>query len=208
MKPACWADRALLGLLVLAVLGGCAVREQRPSGAWLEERERYFAELDHWSVSGRVALSDGEQGGSLAFDWLARGDAHEVRLRTVAGGRQWRLSFSPGRAFLEGSEVDDMRGSNPDPLVEAAVGWPIPVSELAWWIRGLMPPAKRHQVSFAEDGTLAFAITDPWTIDFQRFARAGPVLMPSRIQADAEPYRVRMVLRNWNLAANDRPNSL
>lgn len=205
MKHCC---RVLLGLLILAMLNGCAVREQRPSGAWLEEREQFFSQLDHWSVSGRVALSDGQRGGSLAFDWLTQGEEHEVRLRTIAGGRQWRLRFGPDSAFLEGSDVDDLWGRHPDPLVEMAVGWPIPVAELAWWIRGLIPPEKRHQVSFAEDGTLAFAITEPWSIDFQRFSQAGPVLMPSRIQADSDPYRVRIVLRNWNLAANGESKSL
>jgi len=189
----------LLGTVVLAMVTGCAVREQRPAGAWLEEREQLFDGIDHWSVSGRVALSDGQRGGSLGFEWLARGDQHEVRLRTLAGGRQWRLEFGPGHAFLEGSEVGQMRGRDPDPLVEAAVGWPIPVAELAWWIRGLIPPDQRHDVHYADDGTLAAAVTEPWAIEFQRFSQVGSVLMPARVQADSEPYRVRVVLRDWNL---------
>jgi len=208
VKSVGWWGRALLGLLVLAVLGACAVREPRPSGAWLEEREAFFAELDQWSVNGRVALSDGQRGGSLAFDWQVRGDEHEVSLRTMAGGRQWRLRFGPDQAFLEGSEVGELWGRDPDPLVEAAVGWPIPVAELAWWIRGLIPPDARHQVHYADDGSLAFAVTEPWQIEFQRFSQVGPVLMPARIQADSDPYRVRIVLRNWNLAAHPETNSL
>jgi outer membrane lipoprotein LolB len=208
VNQACWAGRMFCGLLVLAVLGGCAVREQRPSGAWLEEREQLFAELDQWSVSGRIALSDGQRGGSLAFEWQADGDRHEIHLRTVAGGRQWRLRFEPGSAFLEGSNADELWGHDPDPLVEAAVGWPIPVTELAWWIRGLIPPDKGREVRFAEDGTLSLAITEPWVIDFQRFSPAGSVLMPVRIQAESNSYRVRMVLRNWNLEANGLTKSL
>ena len=195
--------------MLLAVLAsGCALREPRPDGAWLDEREALFAAHPVWSVTGRVGLSDGRRGGSLAFDWSADGDHHEVRLQTVTGGRQWRLRFGPTRAVLEGSEVGILQGRDPEPLVEAAVGWPIPIGELAWWIRGIVPPGGGSQVRFAADGTLEAASSPPWDIEFQRFDRRMGELLPVRIEANSADYRVRLVLRRWNLGSQTKANSL
>ena len=178
---------------------GCAPREIRPEGAWLEEREALFEAFPRWTVGGRLGLSDGERGGSLAFDWQADGDHHRVGLRTVTGGRQWRLEFGPGYAVLEGSDVGQMIGTDPDPLVEEAVGWPIPVGWLSRWLRGL-PAPDEAVLAFAADGTLQGLRHDGWMLDFQRYRTAhAQVLLPVRLQAVNPPYRVRAALSGWDL---------
>ncbi len=189
--------KVLLSAVLAALLSACASREVRDQGAWLAEREALFEAHPNWSVSGRVALSDGERGGSLSFQWKAEGARNEIALRTLAGGRQWRLVFDDRQAVLEGSDVDRLSGRNPDPLVEAAVGWPIPVRDLAWWVRGLVPPDRTTLTRYAEDGTLALAESPPWTLEFQRYSDFENTVLPSRLQAESDPYRVRMVLRNW-----------
>ncbi len=192
----------VLLVVCAALASGCAVREQREAGAWLAEREALFARHEQWSVSGRMALSDGTRGGSLAFEWTADGDTHDVHLRTVAGGRQWRLSFGPEGALLEGSNIERMWALDPDPLVEAAVGWPVPVREMSWWIRGLPPPDSDAEISYASDGSLSRVASEPWIMVYQRFDAGPEALMPSRLQADSGDYRVRVVLRDWQLHAS------
>lgn len=185
----------VLGSLCL-VLTACATREQRPAGAWLDERQAWFDEHPEWSIAGRVSINDGERGGSLSFDWRAEGEAHRIHLRTSAGGRQWRLHFSPGSAVLEGSDVGRLSGPHPDPLVEEAVGWPIPVYALSWWIRGLVPPGGGNP-RFAEDGTLA-GVTGPlWTLDYRHFDRVEDRLLPTWLEARSNPYTVRIAIRGW-----------
>ncbi len=201
--------KLLLLVALLCSLSACAVREQRPEGAWLSDREALFNNHPVWSVSGRLSLSDGERGGQLAFDWQADGDRHDVRLRTVMGGSQWRLRFEPGFAHLVGSDVGELVGNHPDDLTSQAIGWPVPVADLAWWIRGLVPPeADFASLRFADDGTLAEAANPPWRLAFQRFAMEADALMPSRLQADSTPYRVRIALRNWQLESHSETNSL
>jgi outer membrane lipoprotein LolB len=200
--------RVGLTLLVVLVLAACAAREQRSAGAWLDERESLFAAHPVWTVSGRVGLSDGQRGGSLSFEWQADGEAHEVHLRTMTGGKQWRLRFDQRTAYLEGSDVGELWGSEPDPLVEAAVGWPIPVRALSFWIRGLIPPEHEGRIFFAADGTLDRADSPPWHLEFQRFEHSDLALMPSRMQATSQNYRVRLVLRNWNLSSHTVTKSL
>lgn len=184
----------LAGMAMLLV--ACAPREHRPAGDWLEEREAFFREHQEWSVRGRLALSDGDQGGSLGFEWIASAEHHQIHLRTMMGGRQWRLDFGPGYALLEGSDVDQLIDENPDPLVQAAVGWPVPVTLLADWIRGLpAPPGAR--LRFAEDGTLEGLDHAIWYLEYQRLRPYNGILLPHRLRAESGQYEVRLVLSSW-----------
>ncbi|MBY6205406.1 outer membrane lipoprotein LolB [Halomonas denitrificans] len=191
---------AAVAFAFLLALAGCAtVREAREEGAWLDERERWLAAHPVWSVSGRLGLSDGERGGSLAFDWSADGERHRVHLRTLAGGQQWRLDFGPDGARLVGSDLEEWHGPDADRLVREATGWPIPVRWMRRWLVGL-PAPDRAALRYAEDGTLAALTIDDWALDFQRLSvpPGYSVLMPARIEARHPPYRIRAALSGWS----------
>jgi len=189
---------ALCGALVLSA---CATGwERRAEGVWLSERSAFLAQQTHWGVSGRLALSDGRRGGSLSFAWKSTDQQHRVELWAPTGAKRWTLTFSPDQALLTGSDIGRRSGPSPDPLVEQAVGWPIPVEELSWWLRALIPPGRGHDLEFAENGVLARAQSPPWLIEFQRFELIEDVLLPSRLQIESPPYRVRLVLRDWTFA--------
>lgn len=193
-------------VLTLAFLvAGCAVREPRPEGSWLLEREAWFDQHPNWSVRGRLGLSDGERGGSLSMTWTAAGADHVVLLRTIAGGRQWRLEMSPSGSLLTGSDIGRLYGPDPDLLVERAVGWPIPVRWMSHWLRGLPAPSAAR-TRYAEDGVLQMLESGDWQLDFERWSRLGGdgVLLPARVTAENAPYRVRAALSAWRF---EPPNS-
>jgi outer membrane lipoprotein LolB len=189
-------------LLTLVLVGGCASVTPRPSGDWLDERRNWFAQYPDWSVEGRLGLSDGERGGTLAMHWQARGAIHDIRLRTLAGGRQWRLVMEPGRAVLTGSEVGRIEGPDPDGLVEQAIGWPIPVRHMADWLRGL-PGPDAARVRYADDGLMQGLAWGDWSLEYLRWAGwgDGAVHLPARIDAVRTPHEVRLVLRGWRFDA-------
>jgi len=187
-----------MALLVAVFLTACATREPRPAGAWLSERQAWFETHPDWELVGRLGLSDGERAGSLGLTWRARGNTQTIYLRTAAGGQQWRLTFSPGRAVLEGSDLERLTGPHPDPLVERAVGWPIPVEALAWWVRGLAPPGE-SSLRFTDDGTLAGVNGPVWTLDYQHFKQVENILLPTRLEARSADYRVRFFIGEWRV---------
>lgn len=186
---------ALTGVVAL-LAAACVTRQERPAGAWLDERKAWFDAHPDWEIDGRVGLSDGRRAGSLGFSWKAEGDTHRIHLRTAAGSRQWRLRFSPDGALLEGTDVGQITGPDPDPLVERAVGWPIPVHALSWWIRGLVPPGG-GDIRFSDDGSLAGVTGPVWNLSYQHFDRVDGRLLPTRLEANSDDYRVRIVIGDW-----------
>ncbi len=198
--------RIVLMVILILFSSACAVREQRPAGSWMDERAAWFQAHPVWSVSGRVAIREGRRGAQLAFDWQAAGDRHRIHLRTVTGGRQWVLEFEPGYAELEGTDVGRLVGTNPNKLVEAAVGWPVPVAELSDWIRGL-PGTEQARAEFADDGTLRQVSMTNWALTYHRFNEIDGQLMPVSLEAESPPYRVRLVLRAWEWQRSEPPEA-
>lgn len=191
-----------VGLLVLA--SGCATRELRPQGQALAERDAWFADQDRWQVDGRVGLSDGRRAGSMGFVWKYRDNGHFIHLRTTAGGKQWQLRFNADGAVLEGGEVGRLEGPHPDALVEEAVGWPIPVAAMAWWIRGLIPPQGMQELEYGNDGELLRVHQAPWALNYKHFRPYQDLMLPARLDATAENYQVRIAVGEWRFGVEVR----
>lgn len=190
-------------IVVSLLASGCAMREPRPEGAWLTERQAWFDDHQRWSVRGRLGLSDGDRGGSLSMTWIAVGSSHEVLLRTVVGGKQWRLEMGPSGSTLTGSDIGMLQGQDPDLLVERAVGWPIPVRWMSEWLRGL-PAPRAATTRYAEDGVLLALAWAGWDLDFARWRQldGDGVLLPARVTAENPPYRVRAALSGWQFESS------
>ena len=171
-------------------------------GIWLSERQQYFSEHPSWQASGRMAIRDKNRGIGLNFDWKTlNNEEYELVLRTTGG--RWVLKVRPGFAELEGTKIGHLVDSEPGPLVEQALGWPLPVTLMQDWFRSL-PGDQKARLRFAGDGSLLNIRYDDWSIDYTRYEviSAGietDVLMPTRLEAERTPYLVRVLVSDWVL---------
>jgi len=197
---------AALASAMLLLSAGCALREQKPAGAWLEQRQAWFLAHPEWSVQGRLGLSDGRRGGSLSMRWRAVGEHHVVDLSAGLGGKRWRLEMTPSGATLTGTDLAPLHGPDPDVLVERAVGWPIPVTWMSHWLRGL-PAPERARLEFAADGTLERLAWAGGRLEYLRWRGSGDVrpLLPSRIEATSGRNSVRAALSGWQFEPANPP---
>ena len=213
--------QAILVVLSLSLmLSGCRGVPERDDaegnapGSWLSERQQYFSEHRRWSSRGRLAISDGNKGLSVNFDLHHQPSGYELIMRTTGG--RWTLQARPGLATLIGTRIDPMQASTPEPLVSAALDWPVPVSLLLDWLRALpgsqAPGDNSGQASdvrmqMAADGSLKRLQHQGWTVDYTRYelvtdsaaADAAAVLMPIRLEASSGKYRIRTLISEWIL---------
>ena len=194
-------------LLAAALLAACTTTPVRPplpavdaaaAQALQQERQARLAAIGRWSLQGRLALTVGDRGGSGRLDWDQDGDAFRVSLGAPVTRQSWLLAGEPGRATLEGLEGGTRTGPDPEALLREATGWPIPVTSMAAWVRGL-PGPEGGELVFGSDGRLQRLVADGWTVEYQEWLPAtGPwPEMPRRLQASREGARVRLVLDRW-----------
>lgn len=157
-----------------------------------------------WDMTGRVALSNGRQGGSGRIEW--RGDVggleYVVSLSAPVTRQSWRLSGDADGATLDGLEGGPRSGADAAVLLREATGWDIPVRALSAWMVGARAPAEfgTATLDFGADGKLAGLAQDGWTVrydDWRSDGFAAVNAMPGRIEATRGEARVRLVVDDW-----------
>lgn len=207
----------LLPVLAAAGLSACAgqpVRQAPPIAAAAalsaqQAREAALHADPDWSLAGRVALSNGRQGGSGRLDWQQDGARYAVSLSAPVTRQSWRLRGDPGGAVLEGLEGGPRHGADPGRLLQESTGWEIPVAALPDWLRGVRAPAQGPAaLAFGDDGRLASIEQGGWRIDYADWRLPEPaadplaptasrVALPHRIEATRGQARVRLVVDAW-----------
>ena len=213
----------LITLAAVFALAGCVTRPaSAPAAAALsgpalaaatarvEAREALLAEAGGLAFGGRVALSNGSDGGSGRIEWWQRGDTFRVVLRAPVTRQGWSLSADAGGARLEGLDGGPREGPDPVALLFDATGMEVPVGALASWAAGARADAAVYgpaRLEFSADGELVRMRQGGWTIDYVRWQDAAGdsgtagTALPRRIDAERGQARVRLVVDDWSLGA-------
>jgi len=166
-----------------------------------QQRDLALAAIRVWSLAGRVAVSNGKDGGSGRIDWQQDGDRYQVALSAPVTRQSWRLSGTPDQARLDGLEGGPRHGPNAAALLLAATRWEIPVEALTFWVRGRAADHRRFGVAefrFSEDGRVAQLSQGEWVIVYQDWRPTGQGLeLPHRLTALRDSARVRLIVDQW-----------
>ena len=201
--------RTLAALTMLATLGACTTIQieplpegmtDQPPADWTT-RAVSLDKLDHWKLSGKLAVRQPSDSGSAIINhWIQDGEAYDLALSSsFLGMGSTTLKGVPGFIELTLPNGETYRSGEPEALVEAATGWQLPLENLTWWIRGLPSPASDYRLLFDNQGTLAMIRQNGWEIRYDRwqtFLASYPAL-PARITALKEQKRVRLVVSDW-----------
>ncbi|HEU0152854.1 MAG TPA: lipoprotein insertase outer membrane protein LolB [Arenimonas sp.] len=189
-------------LCLAALLSACTPAPLRRSGdaALLSAqaaREAALAETPDWSLSGRLSVSAGGDGGSGRLDWRQQGGDFEIRLAAPVTGKSWRLRQQGDVATLEGLEGGPRTAANAETLLFEATGWRLPVQALAAWARGARAGAGAD-IEFGPDGLPALISEQGWQVEYREWDAAEPA-RPRRVFArQGDQASVRLVVEAWD----------
>jgi len=199
----------LAPLAAVLILAGCVSQPTRAPEvpvdlAQAQAQDARRAALTEWSISGRIAVSNGKQGGSGRIDWQQSGDRYTVSLGAPVTRQSWRLSGDDSGGRLEGIEGGPREAADIEALLRETTGWNIPVRALADWVRGVgADPARfgEARIVYGEGNRPVRLSQAGWTIDYAQWqpeaaAGTGPVL-PARLTATQGEAKVRLIVDDW-----------
>lgn len=176
--------------------------------ARVETRESLLADAGSLAFSGRVALSNGSDGGSGRIEWWQQDDAYQVMLRAPVTRQGWSLAADATGARIDGLDGGPREGPDPVMLLLEATGMEVPVGALASWAAGTRADPAGYgpaRLEFSASGELVRMRQGGWTIDYVRWqadaAGTEAGALPLRVDAKRGPAQVRLMVDDWSLGA-------
>lgn len=194
MKRFAWVAAAAAAL---AACSSAPVREADPASlSGQSARESTLSELDAWSMTGKIAVSDGRDGGSGRIDWRQDGERFRIEIRAPVTRRTYRLTGGPDGATLEGLDGGPRSGPDAEALLQEAVGWSVPVAHMVAWARGARGQGGAD-LDFDAAGRPAVLRQRGWTVEYRAWDGGTPP-MPKKVFAANGERRVRLAVDRWD----------
>ncbi len=189
------------------LLASCAVQPVKQPAmpvdrAGAEAMDLRRGEVIDWNLAGRVAVSNGKQGGSGRIDWQNREDGYTLTLSAPITRQSWKLSGNALGARLEGIEGGPRESADVEQMLIEATGWDIPVDAMANWIRGIGAAGHEYgptKVTYRPDGHPLQIEQAGWIIDYREWQTGPEPAMPTKLVATRGTAKIRLVVDVWTL---------
>jgi outer membrane lipoprotein LolB len=192
-------------LLVCLLVTACApvrVRETPAAAAAQAAREADLAPRAHWTLTARIAVSNGPDGGSGELTWQQDGERYTFTVQAPVTARTWKLSGDAQHAVLEGVDPEPDVGTDGQRLLHERLGWDVPLADLDAWVRGLRAKSAQASapanVQYDERNLPAVIEQSGWKVEYRDWFTDRTPPLPRKVFASRGTSRVRMAIQSWN----------
>ena len=187
---------AAVACVLLVACAPLRTRETPAAAAAQAAREAELARHARWTITARIAVSNGQDGGSGELVWSQDGEHYTFTVHAPVTGKTWKLSGDSAHATLEGVDPAPDVGPDAQRLLRERLGWDVPLKDLDAWVRGMRAPA-RAEVQYDAQNLPAVIEQDGWKVEYRDwFGERNPPL-PRKVFATRGAARVRVAIENW-----------
>jgi outer membrane lipoprotein LolB len=191
LRGVCARAVAAAGAVVLCACAPALTERPVPSGT-LAARATTF------ELTGRLSARHGNDALSANFRWTHEAQRDELELSSPLGQTIARLSGDASGVRLQTPDGKAETSSDWAALTTRALGWPLPVEGLAFWIQGVPRDGVPAAVERASDGMPAALRQDGWSVVYQAFEPGSDgVSRPKRLTLDYADVELRIAVDSW-----------
>lgn len=173
-------------------LAGCATQQLKiapdPLAAW-QLHQAAMDKVHAWQMQGLLGVRLPKQAFSANYHWQQAGAVYTINLYGPLGIGATELNGNSSRVTLELHDGRLLTADNAQDLMQANLGWSLPVNGLIYWVRGIPLPNIPAEISLNQYGLAATLQQQGWNIQYLEY----------QIQ-DGWPYPRKMRLQNGNLS--------
>lgn len=188
----------------------CTVPLPRPSDDQLQRlwqmRASALLPIQNWELRGRMAVRADERGGQASLTWKRAGAQHNIRLSGPLGRGMVSVTQDENGAQLQDAEQRVFHAANAEELLVRYTGWRLPLTNLNYWVRGVLVPDIDSIRELDDAGRLKTLRQQGWEVRYQEYVQSGSHELPSRLTLTHAPDRttpdtpdveVRLVIDRW-----------
>ena len=146
-----------------------------------------------FELNGRIAVRYRDDASSGNIAWRHRADGDEVLLTTPLGQGVARIVRAGDGVTLTTADAKEHRAADAETLTESVLGFRLPLSGLADWVRGSAGAGPANATRDAQ-GRLARLEQAGWTVEYLEY---GENRLPSRIKLAYPGIEIRLAIGEW-----------
>ncbi|MGB5446645.1 MAG: lipoprotein insertase outer membrane protein LolB [Psychromonas sp.] len=195
---------SFLSLVFTLLITGCAQIPKQPveTADWAAQQQQ-LEKLNHWTLSGKVAVITPEKRHSLNIYWQQSGDDFHITLTTFLGATVLDLkkTASGTKIIDDGGKV--YVGENSQELINQLTGLTIPVDALQQWIKGNPADA----IYLLDENNQLVSLTGEdresgnWSVDYSNYKTIQKVSLPHALQLNRQNLLLKFAIQKWLLTA-------
>ena len=195
---------SLPAALLVAALAGCAgmpVDTAQQDAAW--QRHAAWVRAQHdWRLTGRFALKIGHRGWTASLHWRERAGDYRIDIFDPLGRTLAQLDGGPQRVTLRTGGSAPRHAGSAAALMQAELGWSLPVAGLRYWVRGVPAPGTQPtRMQFDGSGRLAYLVQNGWEVSYVDYNEAlGARALPARLRLVNGDVHLTLLVDSWGAA--------
>lgn len=198
----------LLIIGLVAFIAACSqtpdLRVTKASEQNWDLRKQQLAPVDEWEIHARAAILLEDKVYPVGINWSRQQERFSMVIEAPFGqgviriesnfsidiNEQFKLTLADGRHRL---------GPTPEALLEALLGWSIPVSGLKSWVKGLPQSDISYTHELFGTGQLKSLQQDGWLVNYLAYfsAEEQPQMLPKRMYLKHKNLGIKIVIERW-----------
>lgn len=195
------------GLLILLFLtAACAHRPSITPPETLQKHQQLLQSVSNWEIYGKLGVRTPSDSGSASLKWAQQAARYQLNLSGPLGQKRVIITGAPGRVQLEQSGEPALQAKTPEALIKKQLGWTLPVTQLAYWVRGIPAPSGRiTQLTQNDQGLIAQLHQGNWSLTYSNYSDqlvdGQTIALPGKVTAEYGEVRLVLAIRQWRLGA-------
>lgn len=170
----------------------------------LREHQQQLQAIADWQLQGKLGIRTPDDNGSASLKWTQEKTDYQLNLSGPLGQKRMIITGTPGKVRLEQTGEPAEEAKTPEALIKKQLGWTLPVTQLAYWVRGVPAPQTRiTRIEQNSDGLIAQLEQGGWLINYSNYQNQAfnnaTLSLPGRITAEYQDVRLILVIREWQL---------
>jgi outer membrane lipoprotein LolB len=197
-------QRTSLLFLTILLLSGCVHQGSLTPPQDVLEHQRQVQAINDWQLTGKLGIRTTEDSGSASVRWVQQIANYQINLSGPLGQKSMIITGTPDKVRLEQTGEPAQEAKTAEALIKKSAGWTLPITQLAYWVRGV--PAPKLRISYLQQndsGLIAQLIQGDWNISYSNYRDQtfnGIILpLPGKITAQYKDVRLVLVIRDWHL---------
>jgi outer membrane lipoprotein LolB len=166
-----------------------------------ESTSKKIEALSSWKLIGKIGIRTPDDSVTAAINQWQQIDSNFIidLSSTFFGLGASKLYGSPNFLTIQEPGEEPISSYEPDLLIQQALGFPLPISSLSWWIKGIPVPHTPHNLRFNENGHPSTLAQDHWNVSYSKYTTINGLPLPGKVTLKRDDVRIILAIKQWTL---------